>query len=128
MPARKENSNARHLGAVVVLALVTAAAKAVAAVPWYVWAALALVPVAAIGGLVALFRVQRRDAATLAARAAARQALPVPAQAVPARPAPMALPPAGQHLTLNFHGDVDPANVAGILAAVRNQEGTTGHD
>ncbi len=103
------------IGLAVVLALVTAAAKAVAAIPWYVWASLVLVAVAGTGGLVALaVRVHRRDTATLAARAQERRALPAPTQAISAPQAPReALPPVEQHL--HFHVN-SAAEVAEILA------------
>ena len=105
------------IGLAVVLALMTAAAKAVAAIPWYAWVSAAMAAVAGIGGLAALLaRAHRRDTATLAARAQERRALPAPTQAISAPHAPRAaLPPVERHEHLHFHG-VDAAEVAEILA------------
>ncbi len=85
---------------VLALALVSATTRAVAAIPWYLWAVAALVTAAGIGGLVALaVRVYRRDTAVFAARVEDRRALPAAAQRISTPHAPrQALPPVEQHI------------------------------
>ncbi len=86
---------------VVVLALVSAAAKVAAATPWYVWATAAVAAVAGVSGVVALvLRARRRDLAVLAT---VRERVL----------APQAAPPVEQHF--HFHG-VSADEVAEILA------------
>jgi protein-S-isoprenylcysteine O-methyltransferase Ste14 len=99
----------------VVLAGVSAAARAVAAVPLYVWIAAAAAGAAVIAASVALaVRLWRRETAR-APDWTARQVTPRRAQPLSAR-RPAGLPPAQYHEHIHFHG-VSADDVAAILAA-----------
>jgi hypothetical protein len=99
-----------------VLAGVSAAARAVAAIPLYVWIAAAAAGAAVIAASAALaVRLWRRETARVPDWTARQVTPPRRAQPLAAR-RPAGLPPAQHHEHIHFHG-VSADDVAGILAA-----------
>ena len=106
-----------------VLVVAGAAVRAVARIPWWVWAAAPVAAVVVVGGVVAVVvHVWRAEAATFAARMGGQQELPAPVRDVRAGAPVAALPPVEQHL--HFHlGDVSAADLAAVLAERGQQNG-----
>jgi hypothetical protein len=113
------------IGIAAVLGGVYLTCRAIAGIPWWVWAAVTVVLVAAIAGSVTLVALLWRHQAQRGAQVhavfeAARQrqaaAITGPRAAIPARPV-AALPPVEQHL----HIHVATAAEAALILAERNR-------